>query len=45
MMPAVRICSGGTRGGEVAAVLVVAAAELHVIEDDPHAGGVQLREG
>ena len=31
--------------GEVAAVLVVAAGELDVVEDDPDVGGVELGEG
>jgi hypothetical protein len=30
---------------EVAAVLIVAAGELDVVEDDPDVGGVELSEG
>jgi hypothetical protein len=37
----------GAHSGEVAAVLVVAAAELDIVEftDDPDVGGVELGEG
>jgi hypothetical protein len=37
--------AGGRSWGEVAAVLVVAAGELDVVEDDPDVGGVELGEG